>query len=241
MSLSTRDHDTLRYPQALVVMVRAPVAGQCKTRLCPPLTEEQAAGLYRAFLRDIGRELGEWNAPLDLWVAWCGEIDQPGELSSFFPSSSRYLQQQGENLAERMSGVFERLFELGYRRVVMRNSDSPHLPLSLVEQAFAALEQEPGSVVLGPDLGGGYYLAGLDRPAPGVFPAEMGTSSVFRKTSEEARQQGRPVVELAAFLDIDDADDLCTFWLEFGARADVRHWETWLFIEQQALLQQVDD
>jgi hypothetical protein len=140
-----------------------------------------------------------------------------------------------------MNGVLEQLFDFGYRQIVMRNSDSPHLPNSFVEQAFAALSQEPGSVVLGPDLGGGYYLIGLDRPAVGLLPAEMGTDSVFEQTTEAARAEGREVVELPAFLDVDDADDLCTFWLEFGARADVRHWETWKFIEQQGLVQQLGD
>jgi rSAM/selenodomain-associated transferase 1 len=220
-------------------MVRIPVAGRCKTRLCPPLSDEQAAGLYRAFLHDIGRELSESNVPMDLWVAWCGEVEQPGAISTFFPDSTRYLRQHGESLTQRMNGVLEQLFDFGYRQVVLRNSDSPHLPNSFVEQAFAALEQKPGSVVLGPDLDGGYYLVGLDHPGEGLFPAEMGTGSVFRQTAEAAHEDGREVVELPAFLDIDDADDLCTFWLEFGARADVRHWETWQFIEQQGLIRQL--
>tara|TARA_Y100001968_G_scaffold323609_1_gene361585 strand:+ start:968 stop:1636 length:669 start_codon:yes stop_codon:yes gene_type:complete len=220
-------------------MVRVPVAGRCKTRLCPPLQEEQAVGLYRAFLRDIGRELSQWDAPVDLWIAWCGEVDQPGELSSYFPADARYLQQQGENLNERMDAVFVQLFELGYARVVMRNSDSPHLPHSFVEQAFAALTQQPGSVILGPDLDGGYYLVGLDRRADSLFPRVMSTGSVFSETVAAAAQQGREVVELPAFLDVDDGDDLCTFWLEFGGRADVRHWSTWQFIEQQGLMEQL--
>jgi len=222
-------------------MVRIPVTGQCKTRLCPQLTAEQAAGLYRAFVRDIGRELAGWNAPVDIWIAWSGEVEQPGELVSFFPESCRYLRQRGDSLSERMSMIFDKMFDLGYRHVVMRNSDSPHLPLSFIDQAFAALKHEPGSIILGPDLGGGYYLVGLDRPDAGLFPGKMSTGSVFSETAAAAAAQDREVIELPAFLDIDDADDLCTFWLEFGGRADVRHWETWQFIEQQGLIEQVGD
>jgi hypothetical protein len=38
---------------------------------------------------------------------------------------------------------------------------------------------------------------------------------------------GRDVHQLEPFLDIDSADDLRLFWLEFGGRADVRDWATW--------------
>ena len=220
-------------------MVRVPAPGRCKTRLCPPLSEQQAAGLYRAFLQDIGRELAAWNTALDVWVAWCGDLEQPRELSSFFPPSARFVQQRGDSLAERMNEVFGMLFELGYRSVVMRNSDSPHLPTAFLDQAFAALDQEPGSVVLGPDLDGGFYLVGLDRPALGLFPELMSTDTVFSQTAAAARARDRQVVELPAFLDVDDVDDLRMLWLEFGARADVRHWATWQFIEQQGLIRQL--
>ena len=37
---------------ALIVFAKAPEPGRVKTRLCPPLTPEEAAALYEAFLRD---------------------------------------------------------------------------------------------------------------------------------------------------------------------------------------------
>jgi glycosyltransferase A (GT-A) superfamily protein (DUF2064 family) len=37
---------------ALVIFAKAPIAGLVKTRLCPPLTFEEAAELYRCFLID---------------------------------------------------------------------------------------------------------------------------------------------------------------------------------------------
>src|SRR4029453_2237518 len=38
---------------ALAVMTKAPRAGMVKTRLVPPLTQDEAAKLNRSFLRDI--------------------------------------------------------------------------------------------------------------------------------------------------------------------------------------------
>ncbi len=43
----------------LAVMAKAPVAGQVKTRLCPPLAPAEAAALARCFLLDRLEQLGE--------------------------------------------------------------------------------------------------------------------------------------------------------------------------------------
>ena len=39
--------------RALLVMAKRPYPGRTKTRLCPPLLPEEAAGLYECFLRDV--------------------------------------------------------------------------------------------------------------------------------------------------------------------------------------------
>src|SRR3954452_2246302 len=42
---------------ALGIMTKAPEAGKVKTRLTPPLTAQEAAGLNMCFLRDLGRSI----------------------------------------------------------------------------------------------------------------------------------------------------------------------------------------
>lgn len=266
MSLVQSDPLAPTRPAALVVMARLPRAGRCKTRLCPPLSHEAASGLYRAFLHDIGQQAPDLGHRFDLFVAW---VDDPGdeeqiatielleedaglqtitdhspplELQSIFPSGTRFLRQQGEDLTERMEGIFDRLFSVGYRAVIMRNSDSPHLPGRLVTEALERLEQgPPGTVVLGPDLDGGYYLVGLDSSPAGLFPNRMSTSSVLEETCERATGQGREVQLLSPFLDIDSPDDLRVFWLEFGGRADVRDWATWRRITSERLIELLEE
>jgi glycosyltransferase A (GT-A) superfamily protein (DUF2064 family) len=231
-------------------MARVPRAGRCKTRLCPPLGHEEAAALYTAFLHDLARELPDWGSPWDLWVAWTDDeagaapVDEspPPELARVFaPPAWRFLRQAGASLAERLDSVFTALFAHGYRHVVARNSDSPHLPASLHDEAFAALDAGPGRVVLGPDLDGGYYLVGLDAPRPGLFPTVMSTSLVLEETLAAAREGGLLPVTLAPFLDVDSGDDLAAFWLEFGGRADVRHWETWRLLADGVILARLEE
>ncbi|HCP47170.1 MAG TPA: hypothetical protein DIU15_14095, partial [Deltaproteobacteria bacterium] len=103
MSLPVQDPGAPRYPRALVVMVKSPQPGACKTRLCPPLTPDEAAELYVAFLEDIGRELPDEAFEGDLWVAWADDSEKgPGQdaavpetLQSCFGAPFRFLQQRG--------------------------------------------------------------------------------------------------------------------------------------------------
>ena len=44
------------------------------------------------------------------------------------------------------------------------NSDSPHLPVSVLERAFEILAAH--DVVVGPTYDGGYYLVGAKAPMP---------------------------------------------------------------------------
>lgn len=235
-------------------MVKVPYPGTCKTRLCPPLEPREAARLYTCFLQDLARELAQWRGDADLIVAWTDQDRrQPGDPESpseepppalrelFSDPAFKFLRQRGASLTERMEAVFVELFAQGYRTVVMRNSDSPHLPMSALDQAFAALEERPGRVVLGPDLDGGYYLVGSDGPMAGVFPTVMSTDSVLEQTMAGAERAGRAVSLLPQFLDVDTPDDLALFWLEFGARADVRHWATWKELDGHPVLDRLAD
>ncbi|MCO4769522.1 MAG: glycosyltransferase [Deltaproteobacteria bacterium] len=231
-----------RTSRALVLMVKVPYPGTCKTRLSPPLSPREAADLYRCFLVDLAREMPQWGVDADLIVAWADDDRRGGEPSSsddlppaleslFGSAPCRALRQEGPSLTARMVRVFETLQHQGYETIVMRNSDSPHLPEAVVSEAFVALERAPGSVVIGPDLDGGYYLVGMSGGPPNIFPPVMSTATVLEQTVENVQSLGRALHLLEPHLDVDTADDLVTFWLEFGGRADVRHWATWQALE----------
>src|SRR3970282_1061850 len=44
--------------EALILLAKAPVRGQVKTRLCPPFTKTEAAALYACLLEDTAAEMG---------------------------------------------------------------------------------------------------------------------------------------------------------------------------------------
>ena len=86
-------------------------------------------------------------------------------------------------------------------------SDSPTLPLHLVDEAFRALVWE--RAVLGPTFDGGYWLVGATRPAPDMFTnIPWSTSAVLEKTVSALRAAGIEPALLSFWYDIDEAADL---------------------------------
>jgi len=188
----------------LALFAKAPVPGQVKTRLCPPLLPAQAAELYEAMLLDILDQHRGEPCDLALWHT-------PAAASDWFraaaPSAYRLLAQQGSDLSARMRWLFRHHADEGYTRIVLRGTDSPTLPSARVPEAFAALASG-ADIVLCPDRDGGYNLVGLRRPVDALFELEMSTSSVLEGTLARAGELGLRTELLAAHHDVDTEADL---------------------------------
>ncbi|HEX9153988.1 MAG TPA: DUF2064 domain-containing protein, partial [Nitrospira sp.] len=92
-------------------------------------------------------------------------------------------------------------------RIIAFNSDSPHLPRSVLEDAFHTLAAH--DIVVGPTHDGGYYLVGAKASHPTLFAHDgMGTSSALERLLSRARALELSVGLAAPFYDIDLADDL---------------------------------
>ena len=92
-------------------------------------------------------------------------------------------------------------------RIVAFNSDSPHLPRSVLEDAFETLTAH--DVVVGPTHDGGYYLVGANASHPTLFASDgMGTSNALERLLSRARALDLSVGFADPFYDIDVADDL---------------------------------
>jgi len=193
---------------ALVIMAREPVAGRAKTRLIPALGAEGAAQIFCAFVTDRLSAHQQSHQQTALYIAHTpARAPLLSGLVSRYGPRFKMLQQRGEDLIERMDSIFDTLFDAGHQAVVMTNCDSPQLPLALIDLAFERLS-EAEAIVLGPDLGGGYYLVGLNRPCKGLFGAADGKGSSYERTLRFAGSTGRPVYELEAQLDVDRPEDL---------------------------------
>src|SRR5690348_6540199 len=143
-----------RSDHVLVIMAKAPRPGAVKTRLASSLSPEAVTGFYCCLFEDtlaLARSL-----KLEVAIM-CPESDV-SELAQLARSEASVVAQKGEGLAAGLTSVFAHFAEGHQRRVIAFNSDSPHLPRSVLEDAFETLAAH--DVVVGPTQDGGYYLVG---------------------------------------------------------------------------------
>src|SRR6266446_3907039 len=195
--------------RVLVIMAKAPRPGEVKTRLTPSLSPEAVIDFYCCLLDDT---LALAGALSDVEVAiMCPESDV-NELTQLAGmqlanNEASVVAQTGEGLAAGLTSVFAHFAEDHQRRTIAFNSDSPHLPRSVLEDAFETLAAH--DVVVGPTHDGGYYLVGAKASHPTLFARDgMGTSSALEGLLSRARALELSVGFAAPFYDIDVGDDL---------------------------------
>jgi rSAM/selenodomain-associated transferase 1 len=189
----------------LIVFAKWPEAGAVKTRLCPPLSPEQAAAFYHAMLGDVLDAMAR-EAPLrglDLALAVTPAAHAP-EFAAWAPAY-RVFAQVGGDLSQRMEHAAASELARGAACVLLRGSDSPALAPAVLDAALAALAR--ADVALSPDRDGGYNLVALRRFAPGLFAHAMSTSTVLDDTRAAAARLGLTSEVLAPGFDVDTAAD----------------------------------
>src|ERR1700743_540966 len=188
----------------LVIMAKAPRPGAVKTRLTPSLSPEVVTAFYCCLLDDtlaLARSLG------GVKVAIMCPYSDVNELARFAGKDVSVVAQKGEGLAAGLTSVFAHFAEGHQRRIIAFNSDSPHLPSTVLEDAFIALAEH--DVVVGPTDDGGYSLVGAKDSHPALFArGGMGTSTALESLLSRARSLELSVGFSDAFYDIDIADDL---------------------------------
>ncbi len=201
--------------RVLVIMAKAPRPGAVKTRLAPSLSPEAVTAFYCCLLDDtlaLARSLEVAGVEIAIMCP-DSDVDELARLAGRQAAGkARVVAQKGVGLAAGLTSVFAHFAE-GHRtnalqrRIIAFNSDSPHLPRSVLEDAFETLAAH--DVVVGPTHDGGYYLVGAKASHPTLFAGDgMGTSSALESLLARARALELSVGFAAPFYDIDVADDL---------------------------------
>jgi rSAM/selenodomain-associated transferase 1 len=172
-----------------------------KTRLAQSLSVKAVTELYCCLLDDtlrLAQSLG------NVEVAIMCPASDVNELAQLAGNEANVVAQKGEGLAAGLTSVFAHFTE---GRTIAFNSDSPHLPRSVLEHAFETLAAH--DVVVGPTHDGGYYLVGAKASHPTLFARDgMGTSSALERLLSRAQDLGLSVGFADPFYDIDVSEDL---------------------------------
>jgi rSAM/selenodomain-associated transferase 1 len=190
--------------RVLVIMAKAPRPGAVKTRLAPSLSPAAVTDFYCCLLDDtlaLAQSLGDAEVAI-----MCPDADV-SELVRLAGSKASVIAQKGEGLAAGLTSVFAHFAEDHQRLTIAFNSDSPHLPRSVLEDAFETLAAH--DVVVGPTQDGGYYLVGAKASHPTLFAGDgLGTISALERLLSRTRALELSVGFVDPFYDIDVANDL---------------------------------
>ena len=194
---------------ALIVFAKAPVSGQVKTRLSPPLTPDEAASLHGSLVLDL-LERCQSLKECDRILAGAPTPEHPffGAMKTRFKIP--VWDQVGHDLGARMAHAFQSSLGSPYHAVLIVGTDIPGLTASLISTAFRSLQHH--DIVLGPTVDGGYYLIGLRSPIPELFEnIPWSTDTVFSLTQEKITALGLSLKILPMLRDLDTVEDLQFF------------------------------
>ena len=146
----------------LLILIRNPELGKCKTRLAAEVGEGAALEIYKFLLAHtlaVTKDL-----KVEKRVLYSREVREDDIWDSKIYQKRL---QQGANLGERMEHAFREGFRDGYRKIVIIGSDLYDLAAGDLERAFDQLETH--DFVVGPARDGGYYLLGMNSMKGELF------------------------------------------------------------------------
>ncbi|HET8861451.1 TIGR04282 family arsenosugar biosynthesis glycosyltransferase [Marivirga sp.] len=188
----------------LIIFVKNPELGKCKTRLAATIGDVKALNFYQNMLIRTKEVVENVNA--DKAIYYSSFIDENDLWPNIIPFF-KHLQNQNPDLGIKMKSAFEEAFEAGYESVCIIGSDCYALDEKVIEHAFKSLENK--DAVLGPSNDGGYYLLGMNQLHPEFFQnKDWSTESVALDTLQDFKNLHLKFELLEELTDIDNDDDL---------------------------------
>jgi uncharacterized protein len=187
----------------LLVIAKAPVPGQVKTRLTPPFTPQQAAALAEAALADTLAAVAAVPAARHV-------IALDGAPGPWLPPGAHVLTQRGTGLDERIAAALDDAYAGLGLPVVLIGMDTPQVTPGLLAAALRPLADGTADAVFGPAADGGFWLLGLRRPDPRlVLGVPMSTENTGVTQLARLAWAGLRIHWMPLLRDVDTAGDAC--------------------------------
>ena len=174
----------------LLVIAKEPRPGRVKTRLTPPFTPEEAAGLAEASLADTLDAVARTPAGRRVLVL-------EGEPGPWLPPGFEVVRQCAGGLDERLAAAFAHCDG----PALLIGMDTPQVTPELLTVDFADCD-----AYFGPAQDGGFWALGLAAPDPALLRG-VPMSTPHTGAVQRARLTGLRVRELPPLRDVDTAYD----------------------------------
>jgi uncharacterized protein len=187
------------HPGAMMVIAKTPEVGRVKTRLCPPLSLEQACDVAWACLLDTLDTAASVPATRHVLV-----LD--GQPGPWIPDIFEVIPQRGHGLAQRLAAAFSDIADAG----IVVAMDTPQITVEHLSAGLRAVA-DGADAVLGLADDGGYWVIGLRRgvDVTAVFEnVPMSTSQTAAAQIRQLERLGLRTTMLPSHRDIDTMEDL---------------------------------
>jgi hypothetical protein len=212
---------------AVLVMAKAPVPGQVKTRLGAVVGAQAAAALAAACLLDtLDVCQTVFRDPVRRHIALAGDLERAirsGALREQLHMWTRHPQ-RGGGFSERLANAHADVATAGVP-VVQIGMDTPHLAAEHLADV-AARVGDGNDAVLGPAEDGGWWVLAVTQPrfAQALRSVEMSTPTTYADTRTALEAAGARVVDTVTLRDVDTVEDAAHAAAAAPATRFAREW-----------------
>jgi uncharacterized protein len=194
---------------ALLVLAKAPVPGEVKTRLCPPASRDQAARIAAAALLDTLDAVLAVPGGMPV-VALSGDLSRTvgGDVLSARLRATTVIPQRGTTLGQRIAAAHaDAAAAVGPCPVLQIGMDTPQADAGLLSHCLDLLDGADAALGMATD--GGWWVLGVQRPELADLVADIPTSrsDTGARTLAALQTAGCKVVQLPELSDVDTWED----------------------------------
>jgi glycosyltransferase A (GT-A) superfamily protein (DUF2064 family) len=197
-------------PAVALVVAKAPVAGEAKTRLGRVVGPERAADLAAAALLDTLAACVAAYGVERCHLALAGDLAVASSSAELLAATEGWTvhRQRGDDLAERLLHAHEDAYAATGAPTIQVGMDTPQLEPRHLHDAERLLTG-PDDAVLGPACDGGWWLLGIGGPhlLAHLPDVPMSTDDTGLLTRDALVRAGATVSETETLRDIDEAGD----------------------------------